>query len=136
MVVLMYCLKNLWFFDIPLYYTNLNSTIICYLLSGYIYIYIYIYIYVYIYISFGISISFSTVFECNSFETLAILSAILLPMNYFMCRGFYCICFRYSGTIKKFLTILLAHVFSKRQKSISFYIYHNFRFNFYNSYII
>ena len=130
MVDLMYCLTNLLFFDIPLYYTNLNSTIICCLLSGYIYIYIYIYL------SFGISISFSTVFECNFFETLAILSAILLPMNYFMCRGFYCICFRYSGTIKKFLTILIAHVFGKRQKSISFYIYHNFRFNFYNSYII
>ena len=58
MVDLMYCLTNLLFFDISLlYYINPNSSIICCLFSGGIYF------------SFGISISFSSVFECNFFET-------------------------------------------------------------------
>ena len=69
----MYCLANLLFFDTALfYYTNLNSSIISCLFSGEIYL------------SFDISISFSFVFECNSFEdfeTLAVLSAILLPIK-------------------------------------------------------
>ena len=79
MVDLMYCLLNLLLFDIPLlhYYTNLNSSIICHLFSGDIYL------------SFGISASCSSVFKCNSlecnffrnFETLVILSAILLPIK-------------------------------------------------------
>ena len=70
----MYWPTNLLFFDIPLlyYYTNLNSSIIYCLFSGDIYL------------SFGISILFSF-FNCNSlgdfFETLVILSAILLPIK-------------------------------------------------------
>ena len=73
----MYCLENLLFFDIPLlYYTNLNSSIICFLFSGDIYL------------SFGISLSFSSIFEAfcgwisfEDFEILVILSAILLPIR-------------------------------------------------------
>ena len=56
----MYCLANLLFFDIPglYYYTNLKSSIICYLSSGDIYL------------SFGISISpLASLFcECSSLE--------------------------------------------------------------------
>ena len=79
MVNLMYRLTNSIFFDVPLlYYTNLNSSIICFLFSGDIYL------------SLGISISFPSVFKCNSFEafwedlfkTLVILSAILLPIKW------------------------------------------------------
>ena len=79
MVNLMYRLTNSLFFDVPLlYYTNLNSSIICFLFSGDIYL------------SLSISISFPSVFKCNSFEafwedlfeTLVILSAILLPMKW------------------------------------------------------
>ena len=71
-----YCLEIYCFSDIPLYYYNLNSSIICCLFSGDIYL------------SFGISISFSFLFECNSFEAfggdfeiLLILPAILLPVK-------------------------------------------------------
>ena len=66
---------NLLFFDIPLlyYYTNLNSSIICFLFSGDIYL------------SFGFSISLLALLFCNSleyfFETLVILSAVLLPIK-------------------------------------------------------
>ena len=49
---------------------------------------------------------------------------------------FFCICCRFFSTIKKFLTpyVLLntkasAHVFSKREKSISFHIYSISQFN-------
>ena len=79
MVDLVYCLTNLLFFGILLscYCTNLNSSIICFLFSGDIYF------------SFGISLSFSSVFKCDSFEcnyfgdfeTLVILSAVLLPIK-------------------------------------------------------
>ena len=77
MVDLICCLLTLLFFDISLlyYYTNLNSSIICCLFSGDIYL------------SFGIFISFlasfKLFFECNFFETLVILSAILLPIALF-----------------------------------------------------
>ena len=75
MVDFMCCLVNLLFFDIPLYYTNLNSSIICCRFSGDIYL------------SFGISISSLTslFFKCSSlegfFEAFVILSAILLPIK-------------------------------------------------------
>ena len=77
MVDLICCLKNLLFFDIPLLYcyATRNSSIICCLFSGEMYI------------LFGASISLlaSSFFECNFvedfFETLAILSAILLPVK-------------------------------------------------------
>ena len=71
----MYCPTNLLFFHIPLtyYYTNLNSSIICCISSGYIYL------------SFSISISLLASVCCNSLEdflkTLDILSAILLPIK-------------------------------------------------------
>ena len=70
----MNCLINLLLFDIPLlyYYTNLNLSIICFLFSAEIYL------------SFGISIS-SPFCEYNYlgnfFETLVILSAVLLPIK-------------------------------------------------------
>ena len=68
----MYFLINLLLFDILLlYFTNLNSTIICCLFSGDMHL------------SFGISNSFLFC-ECNfieDFEALAILSAILLPIK-------------------------------------------------------
>ena len=67
-------LSNLLFFGIPLlyYYINLNSSIICCLSFGDMYL------------SFGISLLVS--FEgnsssCDFFETLVILSAILLPIK-------------------------------------------------------
>ena len=75
MVDLMHCLTNLLFFDIPLlyYYTNHNSSIICCIFSGDIYL------------SFGVSeSSFASLFcernfVLDFFETLLILSTILLP---------------------------------------------------------
>ena len=74
----MHHLSNLLFFSIPLFYynINLNSSIICCLSCGDIYL------------SFMISLLASfddKFFEWNSFgdflETLAILSAILLPIK-------------------------------------------------------
>ena len=68
-------LSNLLFFGIPLlyYYINFNSSIICCLSSGDIYLF------------FGIGISLLASFGDNSFEnffeTLVILSAILLPIK-------------------------------------------------------
>ena len=101
-------------FDVPLlyHYTNLNSSIICFLFFEDIYLY------------FGISVSFAFVFrynscECNSFgdfEIFVILSAILpfkSPFAFtvfwitFFWSSFYCICFRFFSTIKKFLTIFI-----------------------------
>ena len=75
MADLMYCLTNSLFFGMPLlyYYTNLKSSIICCLFFGNIYL------------SFGISISFlalSKLFCKDFFETLVILSAILLPIKW------------------------------------------------------
>ena len=95
MVDLIYCLTNLLLLDIPLlYYVNLNSSIICCLFSGDIYL------------SFGISNS-SSFCECNSledlFETLGILSAILLPINMTRC---FC-CFFKLLLMKQFLLHLL-----------------------------
>ena len=76
MVDLMHFLANLLLFDIPLlnYYTNLNSSIICFVYSGDIYF------------SFGTSISLLTslLCGCNSFgdfETLVISSAMLLSIK-------------------------------------------------------
>ena len=73
----MYILASLLFFDVPLlyYYTNLNSSIICYLFFGDIYL------------SSTISISsLASLFcECSSLEDFleifVILSAILLPIK-------------------------------------------------------
>ena len=77
MVNLILCLTNLLFFGIPLlyYYTNLNSSIIFCLSSGDMYLFL------------GVALSKSTSVSlfCNSladfFETLVILSAILLPIK-------------------------------------------------------
>ena len=77
MVDLMHCIINSLFFDIPLlcYYTSLNLSIISCLFSGDMYL------------SFGVSVSsFASLFcERNFvedfFETLVILSAILLPIK-------------------------------------------------------
>ena len=73
----MHCLINLLFFNIPLLYCyiNLKSSIICRLFSGDMYL------------VFGTSVLLLAllVLECNSaedfFETLVILSAILLPVK-------------------------------------------------------
>ena len=73
----MHCLTNLLFFDIPLLYcyTSLNPSIICCLFSGDMHVF------------FGTSISLlaSSFFERSSaedfFETLVILSALLLPIK-------------------------------------------------------
>ena len=76
MVDLMHCLTNLLFFGIPLlYYTNLNSSIICCLSSGDMYLFLRV----------VLSKSISVSLFCNSladfFEMLVILSAILLPIK-------------------------------------------------------
>ena len=71
------CLTNLVFFDIPLLYcyTNLNSSIICCLCSGDMYLFL------------GAALSTSTSdssfgnSSVDFFETLVILSAILLPIK-------------------------------------------------------
>ena len=70
----MHCPTNLLFFETPLlcYYTNLNSSIICCLFSGDMYL------------SFGAfdsSLSSSFCGFLDLLETLAILSAILLPIK-------------------------------------------------------
>ena len=54
------------------YHTNLT-----------IYIYIILYIYIYIYIFASFSSVLKAFCQCNSFETFAILSAILLPIKQF-----------------------------------------------------
>ena len=72
----MHCLTNLLFFGIPLlYYTNLNSSIICCLSSGDMYLFL------------GVALStFTSVSSFGNslvdfFEMLVILSAILLPIK-------------------------------------------------------
>ena len=130
-VHLMYYLISSLFFDISLsYYTNLYSSIICCLFSGDMYL------------SYCMFVSFSLAFECNIFKWLVILLTVLLPITSRFCSFltcslwsiYYYIYFRYFTAIKKFLTLLIAHVFSnfscmrtnvfsKRQKSISFYVY-------------
>ena len=92
---------------------NRNSSIICCLFSGYIYIYIYL--------SLGISISFLAFFNLL-LEWLAILSAFQLPLrspfsyavflNFSLWSSFYRICCRFFSSIKRFLTIIIDHVFS------------------------
>ena len=73
------CLTNLLFFNISLLYCygNLNSSIICCLSSGDIYLFFGA--------SFGLALSTYASSFCNSlvdfFETLVILSAILLPIK-------------------------------------------------------
>ena len=71
MVGLVYCLTNLLFFDIPLfyYYINLRSLILFCLYPGDIYL------------SLGISLSCSFVTVSEFFETHIILLAILLPIK-------------------------------------------------------
>ena len=73
MVYLMHRLTNLLFFDIPLLYcyTNLNSSITCCLSFGDIYLF------------FGLSASVSLFRNSlvDFFETVVILSAILLPIK-------------------------------------------------------
>ena len=66
-----YCLANLLFIDIPLLssYTNLNSSIICFLFSADTYI------------SFGNSNSFLAWLFCGDFEILVMLSVILSPIK-------------------------------------------------------
>ena len=69
----MYYITILLFFDIPLlyYYTNLNSSIICCRFSGDIYL------------SFGFTISLIALSKlfCEYFETVVILSVVLLPIK-------------------------------------------------------
>ena len=81
----MHCLTSLLFFDTLLlyYYTSLNSSIICCIFFGDMYL------------SFGVSnSSFSSVF-CDRnftedfFETLVILSAILLPIKSSVASAFF-----------------------------------------------
>ena len=73
MVDLMYFLTNLLFFDTPLlYYTNLDSLVICCRFSQDINL------------SFGISASSKSFCKCyflEDFEALVILSIILLPIK-------------------------------------------------------
>ena len=77
MIYLMHCLSNLLFFEIPLLYcyTNLNSSIICCFSSRDMYIFL------------GVALSTSTFFSSvgntfvDFFETIVILSAILLPIK-------------------------------------------------------
>ena len=116
MADLVYCPTNLLFFDIPfLYcYTNLNSSIISCPSFGDIYL------------SFGVSDSslaslFCGFLECNSiedfFETLVILSAILLPIKspvasavFLDCSfwsSFYCICVDFFVLSRHFWLCLL-----------------------------
>ena len=76
MVDLVYSLKNLLFFDIPLlqYYIDLRSSIIFYFFSGDIYLSL----------GFSLSCSFLTLSElfcCKYFETSMTLSAISLPIK-------------------------------------------------------
>ena len=73
----MYYVTNLLFFDTPLlyYYTNLNSSIICCLFSGDMYLFLGVAYYTSISVS-----SFGNSFV-DFFETLVILSAILLPIK-------------------------------------------------------
>ena len=123
MVDLMCCLINLLFFDIQLlhFYINLNSPIICCRFSGDIYIYL----------SFGISILSlaSLFFECSSLEdffwricnfisnfiTNYINSCLFSFLNCFFWSSIYCIFSLFFSTVNKFLTLFIAHVFSKRQ---------------------
>ena len=138
MADLVYCLTNLLFFDIQLLYcyTNLNSSIICCLFSGDMYH------------SFGICISSLPSLFCRSLEDFleifVNLSAVVLPnkspVASAVFSSFYCICCRYFSSIKKilaaFIGLIFTHVFSKRRKSKSFYIYSILKFNlishFYN----
>ena len=117
------CLTNLFFSGIPLlyYYINLISSIIFHLFSGDVYL------------SSAIFNSFSSVFKtfCEDFfETLVILSAILLPiksiiassavfLNCSLWSCFYCIWRIFFSTIKKFLTMLLRFlkIFLAKDKS-------------------
>ena len=71
MVDLMHCLTNSLFFDTPLlyYYTNLNSSIICFLFSGDMYL------------SFGDFDSSLSLLFLDFLETLVILSSIYLPIK-------------------------------------------------------
>ena len=77
MIYLMHCLSNLLFFEIPLLYcyTNLNSSIICCFSSRDMYLFL------------GVSLSTSTFASSfgntfvDFFETLVILSAILIPIK-------------------------------------------------------
>ena len=71
MVDLVYYLRSLLFFDIPLlyYYINLNSSIICGLSSGDIYL------------TFAISVSLSVVSDLFSGDFCLIVLAILLPIK-------------------------------------------------------
>ena len=72
----MHCLTNLLFFDIPLLYcyTNLNLSIICWLSSGEMYLF-------FRYIIRTGYACFFFILASEFFETLVILSAILLPIK-------------------------------------------------------
>ena len=108
----MHHLPNLLFFGIPLlyYYINLNSSIISYLSCGDIYL------------PFGISLLAS--YECNFgegsvfgvfFETLVILSAILLPIKSPVPSDFF--------RVSLFEAIFIASVAYFLALSISFWLY-------------
>ena len=122
---MVYCLTDLLVFDIRLlyYYININSSITCrFFFWRYISFFWYFY---FIFICFWMQFFECNSFECNSFrdfEILAIWSAILLRIKspvasavlwiVFFLSSFYCICCRFFSTIKKFITILIAYIFS------------------------
>ena len=105
-------------FDIPLLYcyTNLNSSIIYCLSSGDMYLFL------------GVALSTSTSVlsfgnsSVDFFETLVILSAILLPikspaasavyLSSSFWSNFYRICCWFFSAIKKFLTVFIPYIFS------------------------
>ena len=107
-----------YFFDIPLlyYYTNLNSSIICCLCSGDIYIFLLIFLFhpnlslnailLKYFVEILKYLSFYQLFYCQSNHQLFLQFFQLLFLE-----QFHCLCCKFLSTIKKFLTILIAHIF-------------------------
>ena len=134
-------LTNLLFFDIPLLYcyTNLNSSTICCLSSGDMYL------------LFGASISLFCNSLGNFFETLVILSAILLPIKLPVASAVFWIalfeavfiasvdhiyCFNFYPCFKQKAKIhIILHIFfyiSRFNWIIHFYTSIDFSFSYYN----
>ena len=138
----LFCLTNSLFFDIPLLYcyTNLNSSIICCLSSGDMYLFL------------GVALfTFTSILSFDDFfETLIILSAILLPIKSSVASAIFWIALfdavfiasvvdylAISGSFWLYLLLkFFTYVISKRQKSISFYIYALFCFNWISHFYI
>ena len=125
----MHCPINLLFFDIPsLYcYTNLNSSIICCLFSGDMYL---------------VFVASISLLVSDIFETLVILSAILLPIKSPVASAVFSIALFeavFIASAVDFLALSRRYhypCFLRNTKSISFYIYSICSFNlishFYN----